>query len=173
MFSEHKKRQEDLKKDSKKELIFDELESKTAKMKVSDEGKKEKIYTSSEEINRVQKKRSIKKTDKKESSMSLNLSKIPDAAPSNRSNSVESSAAAVVPNMGIGIFEAASMIKNIVDITTDSTSKKVSTATTKSLKNMDSKNSVTSMSGSGPFAQLKEAQEQKKRNKHSFDEDES
>ncbi|CAB3401294.1 unnamed protein product [Caenorhabditis bovis] len=153
MFSEHKKKTNDKKEKGEGNLKFDELEAKTKKMKIGEDGKKEKKYHSTDELP-LEKKRSIKKSDQKPSTTSL--------------KGDESSSSKPIEKMGFGIFEAATMMRNIVDITTDSTTTNPLNRT----KQLKSKNSKTSLGPltSGPFAQMKEAQEMKKK-KQSFDQD--
>ena len=124
--------------------------------------------------------------------MSLNVGKSgmdkgKEAVSSQRSNSLESPGLAGTPgqsNLGLGIFEAATMMCNIgefapkmsrvnlsfsVDITTDSTTMTFKNDKTKTLKSKESKTSLGS--ASGPFSQMKEAQEMKKKSKNSFEDD--
>uniref|UniRef100_A0A1I7U925 SMAP domain-containing protein n=1 Tax=Caenorhabditis tropicalis TaxID=1561998 RepID=A0A1I7U925_9PELO len=191
MFSEHKKKQEEAKKNG--ELIFDDLESQTRSLRMSDDGKKgdqselrrksiHKTINLSEYMSEMEtknpKRKSIKKSEQKPSTMSLNVGKSSvekekEAVSSQRSNSLESpgglQAALAGQNVGLGIFEAATMMCNIVDITTDSTTKTFKNDKTKTLKSKESKTSLGSTSG--PFAQMKEAQEMKRKGKNSFEDD--
>ncbi|KAF1762479.1 hypothetical protein GCK72_010741 [Caenorhabditis remanei] len=192
MFSEHKKKHEEAKRNDKNgELIFDDLESQTRSMRLSDDGKKEKsellnrrkskTINLSEYMSEMEtknpKRKSIKKSDQKPSTMSLNVGKSgmdkgKEAVSSQRSNSLESPGLAGTPgqsNLGLGIFEAATMMCNIVDITTDSTTMTFKNDKTKTLKSKESKTSLGS--ASGPFSQMKEAQEMKKKSKNSFEDD--
>ncbi|CAI2348035.1 unnamed protein product [Caenorhabditis sp. 36 PRJEB53466] len=174
MFSEHKKKQEEAKKKDKNgDLIFDDLNAKTSNMKMAEErSQKEPKYMSEMEAKNP-KRKSIKKIEQKASTMSLNLSKNgekeKESVSSQRSNSLEAPALTGAPsqNVGLSIFEAATMMCNIVDITTDSTTKNGKIDKTKVLKSKESKTSLGS--ASGPFAQMKEAQEQKRKSKQSFE----
>ncbi|CAD6190363.1 unnamed protein product [Caenorhabditis auriculariae] len=160
MFSEHK-RAEDSKK-SKKDLNFDSLEEKAKQLSL-------KERTSSAEP--VKRTKSIKKEHQKPSSSSLNLVKTTDKAveKNDRSNSAEGT---VIGGMGFGIFETASMMCNIVDITTDSSKRKFPSAhnASQKLKSQSSKTSLTSQSG--PFAMMKEAADKKQRKKKGDEQDE-
>ncbi|CAP28682.2 Protein CBG09111 [Caenorhabditis briggsae] len=193
MFSELKKKQEEAKA-KKNELIFDDLESQTSKLKLAEveTAKKDqsellkrrksvhKTINLSEYMSEMEtkssKRRSIKKSDQKPSTMSLNVGsggihKEKESVSSQRSNSLESPGLGGGPgqNVGLGIFEAATMMCNIVDITTDSTNKSFKNDKSKTLKSKESKTSLGS--ASGPFSQMKEAQEMKKKSKNSFDAD--
>ncbi|UMM22103.1 hypothetical protein L5515_003485 [Caenorhabditis briggsae] len=175
MFSELKKKQEEAKA-KKNELIFDDLESQTSKLKLAEAetAKKDQKYMSEMET-KSSKRRSIKKSDQKPSTMSLNVGsggihKEKESVSSQRSNSLESPGlGGPGQNVGLGIFEAATMMCNIVDITTDSTNKSFKNDKSKTLKSKESKTSLGS--ASGPFSQMKEAQEMKKKSKNSFDAD--
>uniref|UniRef100_A0A8R1HJK2 Uncharacterized protein n=1 Tax=Caenorhabditis japonica TaxID=281687 RepID=A0A8R1HJK2_CAEJA len=170
MFSEHKKRQEEAKKKEKNgELIFDDLEAKTRALKLDSKTDHSDLMDG-----KAPKRKSIKKADQKASTMSLNISKVggKESTSSQRSNSLESPGINVAKGakVGLSMFEAATMMCNIVDITTDSTTKSAKNDKTKMLKSKESKMSLGGCA-SGPFAQMKEAQEQKRKSKPSFDDD--
>ncbi|CAL2036012.1 unnamed protein product [Caenorhabditis brenneri] len=195
MFSEHKKKQEDAKKSQKNgELIFDDLDTQTRALRLADEKKEQpsefrrksvhKTINLSEYMSEMDaknpKRRSIKKSDQKPSTMSLNVGgaksggsseKEKEVVSTQRSNSLESSAGilAASQHVGLGIFEAATMMCNIVDITTDSTTKTFKSDKPRQLKSKESKTSLGSTNG--PFAQMKEAQEMKRKGKNSFEDD--
>lgn len=170
MFSELKREQSMKKKKASKGLQFDDLEEKLSKMTVEDKGKSD-VPTKIKQIVQSPHFRSIK--NQKPSSTSLQMVKTSAEEEEQRRNSVENGGLCHSESMGLGIFEAATMVCQIVDITTDSTIKaaeeKKQQQQAKKLRG--SKGSISSQTGAGPFALIKEATEQKKKKKQSFEDD--
>uniref|UniRef100_A0A8R1I9H9 Uncharacterized protein n=1 Tax=Caenorhabditis japonica TaxID=281687 RepID=A0A8R1I9H9_CAEJA len=110
------------KKEKNGELIFDDLDAKTRALKLDSKTEQSDLMDG-----KAPKRKSIKKADQKASTMSLNISKIggKESTSSQRSNSLESPGINVAKGakVGLSMFEAATMMCNIVDITTDSTTK--------------------------------------------------
>ncbi|CAI4228065.1 unnamed protein product [Auanema sp. JU1783] len=155
MFSEHKKTTNVSKHSSTKEKKFDTLEEKVtngiAQMNVKD-GKVLKKYTSD---TAPEMRKSLKK-DGASSSASLILRSNSKKGEIQRSNSDDKK------DLSKGLFEAASVMCNIVDITKDSTMKNGrNEADPKKFNAKPNKSCLSAQSG--PFAALKENAQKKKK----------